>query len=136
MVASAAGIIPTRGDKLTVAGMPFNNEAAIQAQQAMNLAERQHLYLNVFYILLAIIGAFLVYRFAQKLVTQYGQQAQDVQSYPGGTSVEDLLASKQLEIKLSDDKAETQKILDQLRAVAKSKPDETVIALRSWLTGD
>ena len=39
------------------------------------------------------------------------------------------MASKQMEIKIAEDKVETQRILDQLRAVARSKPDETVMAL-------
>jgi len=131
MVSPAAGILPARGDKLTVAGMPFNNEAATQAQQEIDLAQRQHTYLNAFYILLALILAFLVVRYARK------SWPQPAQSYAGGVSVEDLLADKRVTVRLAEEKgSETQQVLEQLRALAKSKPDETLVALRSWLTGE
>ncbi len=134
MVSSAAGILPARGDTLTVAGMPFNNEAATQAQQEIDLAQREHTYLNAFYILLALIIAFLVLRYARKNLPQQRVQAQ---SYAGGVSVEDLLADKRMTARLDEAKgSETQQLLEQLRALAKSKPEETLVALRSWLTGD
>jgi flagellar M-ring protein FliF len=131
MVASAAGINPQRGDKLTVAGMPFNNEAAAQAQQEIGLAQREHAYLNGFYILLALVLAFLVLRYARKGLPQRAQ------SYAGGVSVEDLLADRRVERQFDEvNGSETQQVLEQLRALAKSRPEETLVALRSWLTGD
>ena len=134
MVSSAAGILPARGDTLTVAGMPFNNEAATQAQQEIDLAQREHTYLNAFYILLALIIAFLVLRYARN---NWPQQRVQAQSYAGGVSVEDLLADKRMTARLDEAKgSETQQLLEQLRALAKSKPEETLVALRSWLTGD
>jgi flagellar M-ring protein FliF len=131
MVASAAGIIPGRGDTLTVAGMPFNNAAANQAVQEIDQAQREHTYLNIFYILLALIVAFLVVRYVRK------NQMQPAQSYAGGVSVEDMLADKQLAGRFDDEQgSETWQVLEQLRDLAKNKPDETLAALRSWLTGD
>jgi flagellar M-ring protein FliF len=133
MVSSAAGILPARGDQLTVAGMPFNNQAATQAQQEIDLTQREHTYLNAFYILLALILAFLVLRYARKRSPQPAAQ-----SYAGdGVSVEELLADKRMVKRLEEAQGnETQQVLEQLRALAKSKPDETLVALRSWLTGD
>ena len=124
-------MIPARGDKLTVAGMPFNNAAATQAEQEIDLAQREHTYLNAFYILLALILAFLVLRYVRK------SRPQLAQSYAGGVSVEDLLADKRVARRLEEEQGgETQQVLEQLRALAKSKPEETLVALRSWLTGD
>ena len=131
MVSAAAGIDSGRGDKLTVAGMPFNNAVATQAEQEIDLAQREHTYLNAFYILLALILAFLVLRYARK------SRPQPAQSYAGGVSVEDLLADKRVARRPEEEQVgETQQVLEQLRSLAKSKPDETMVALRSWLTGD
>jgi flagellar M-ring protein FliF len=135
MVSAAAGIVPARGDQLTVAGMPFNNQAATQAQQEIDLTQREHTYLNVFYILLALILAFLVLRYARKSTPQ-----PVAQSYAGqGVSVEELLAGRKNQVVPRPDEAqenETQQVLEQLRTLAKSKPEETLVALRSWLTGE
>ena len=126
MVSSAAGIIPARGDQLTVAGMPFNNQAATQAQQEIDLAQREHTYLNGFYILLALIFAFLVVSYARKSWPKPG-----VQSYAGSVSVEDLLADKRVLRRIEEEQgSETQQVLEQLREQAKSKPDETLAALK------
>ena len=131
MVSAAAGIIPGRGDTLTVAGMPFNNTAANQMAQELDLTQREHAYLNIFYILLALLAAFLIVRYIRK------NQLQAAQSYAGGVSVEDLLSDKRLAGRLDDEQgSETWQVLEQLRELAKNKPDETLAALRSWLTGD
>jgi flagellar biosynthesis/type III secretory pathway M-ring protein FliF/YscJ len=133
MVSAAAGILPARGDQLMVAGMPFNNQAATQAQQEIDLTQREHTYLNAFYILLALILAFLVLRYARKSSPQPAAP-----SYAGGgVSVEELLADNRMVKRLDEAQGgETQQVLEQLRTLAKSKPEETLVALRSWLTGD
>jgi flagellar M-ring protein FliF len=135
MVASAAGILPDRGDKLTVASMPFNNEAANRLLQEMDAAQRRQTYITVSVILLAlmIVIAALVLRYVRN--RPQPQLAAEV--FVDGVTVEDMLVTGQQQVEISEEKGnETRRLLEMLRSMAKEKPAETVEALRSWLTGE
>ncbi len=131
MVTSAAGIDPSRGDKVTVAAMPFNNDLANQATAQMNTAESRHELLTGLEIVLGFILFLVLLKYLGKAfkTVDIPKPAESISQ----VSVDNLMAAKQLEMAKAEEKHQ---VLDRLRQVVNSQPGETVEVLRAWLASE
>ena len=129
MVASAAGIRPESGDRITVTCLPFSSEEEPTEKEKVTIWNRNQLMI-IAAIFLALVVALLLFWLLRKNKREKEQTEQEL-------IVQDLLASKQQEVLMTaPEDQEKIKMLEQLRKLAKENSKETVEVLRSWLSGN
>ena len=149
IVSSAAGVDPTRGDLVEVAGMPFNKSAQLENQAALDEAARREQLM--FYvqlgagILLAIIFLIVILRIRSRKGQKLGTA--DIASEQKLVTLEEaeqilasqLEAERMAELKLArkkvktPDKIEKDKIRQEIDKFSKENPDDVARLVKTWL---
>ena len=147
IVASAAGIDPTRGDQIQVAAIPFNNTALQQAQQAMANAQKQQQMINYAEIgsaaLLALV-LFLVYlrKRSKKARAEKMLGMDSIQPVPLETA-EMLIAQKSAEEEANIQLAQKKKSVEDIEKLktkeavekySRDNPEEAARIMKTWLS--
>ena len=149
IVSSAAGVDPTRGDLVEVAGMPFNKSAQLENQAALDEAARREQLM--FYvqlgagILLAIIFLIVILRIRSRKGQKLGTA--DIASEQKLVTLEEaeqilasqLEAERMAELKLArkkvktPDEIEKDKIRQEIDKFSKENPDDVARLVKTWL---
>ncbi|MGE5628564.1 MAG: flagellar basal-body MS-ring/collar protein FliF [Solirubrobacterales bacterium] len=144
LVVSAIGYSDTRGDNISVEGLPFDTtakEAAKKEVDAMNAANAKAKKLQMYeYIgagvlgLLLLVGGFIMYKKKKK-----GEQALEEQIVPKGLDVliDEATHEKPIfkDINLEVENENTH-MENQIKKYAKDKPEQVVDIVKTWLAED
>jgi len=150
IVASAAGIVPARGDEVQVAAIPFDKTGLLQqekefAEAARRAQMRTYAELGAGALLALLFALFVLFRMRskrkQKLAIALGPELQPVPL----ASAEELLLSQQeaereADYKLaqkrqkSADEIQRQKVKESLDQYVQKNPDEVARLIKTWLT--
>lgn len=149
IVASAAGIIPERGDEIQVVALPFDKTGALEQEQAMAEAARKEQMRT--YIewgvgaLLAVAFLFVLFRMRSKRKQEAGTMGfgQELQPVPLAAAEELLLAQqeaeREAELKLAQKKQKSaeeiqrQKVKESVEVYVQNNPDEVARLVKTWL---
>ncbi|MDR3600713.1 MAG: flagellar basal-body MS-ring/collar protein FliF [Desulfosporosinus sp.] len=152
IVASAAGVDPTRGDQIQVAAIPFNKTELQQEKAAMDSAQqRQQLVSYVEMGCAVLFGLVLLLAFwrsrSQKARAQKMLELNS--SEPVSLATAELLMAQQVEdeeakakakAKLdrkpskSDEQIEKEKIKESVEVYSRDKPEEVARLVKTWLS--
>jgi len=136
-VSKAAGIDVTRGDQVSIVGMPFNNEAQDLLMQELARAEaeqRRAEYIRLAIVALAIVAAFGLFFF---LLKRYRSTLEKSAVVPMGVDLAAAGAESSIfdiEIPpLSPEATDRQKTRLQIEKLATTNPEEVAKVLKTWL---
>lgn len=149
IVASAAGIVPERGDEIQVAALPFDKTGALEQEQAMAEAarkEKMRAYIEWGVgALLAVAFLFVLFRMRSKRKQEAGSMGfgQELQPVPLAAAEELLLAQqeaeREAELKLAQKKQKSaeeiqrQKVKESVDVYVQNNPDEVARLVKTWL---
>ncbi len=134
MVKNAVGFKEERGDSINVEIIPFDMQRIAQYEMAIKSQEKQKTYtliaLSVLIgiIVLSILGYYLIRKREEKLLKEKERRAVE-DLIP---EFDEILVGKQLSV---EDQERMEKE-DEIKEIAKKKPEEVAGLVRAWLTDD
>lgn len=134
MVETAVGFSPSRGDRINVEALPFDNQIHESFNMALEKeAQRiRNLYISgtvLIIVLILVLIAYMIYR---------GVEAKKLREQEE-KAIEDLLPQFEefeLDDKMSVEDQERVDQENQIKQIAKQKPDEVANLIRNWLAED
>lgn len=129
LVSAAAGLQPERGDKLTVASMPFDRTWSQNMEKEMAAREKRRQWVYYGVAALILLGILII----SILLTKKLRDQRSVVDQLAGPhlTVEEALAAQDTE--LSEEEKERARIIEQLQRQVRQHPDQVAQVLKAWL---
>ena len=133
-VASAIGYNSTRGDQLTIMGMPFDNSLEKEYQDAIKARKDSENQKLIYYGVAGLIGAILLFIIFRRTRKKDIGQVDERLDILIGEPIDEVAAA--ISHELSPEEKAKRELRKELADLISNKPDDVAQLLKTWLAED
>ncbi|AZR73881.1 flagellar M-ring protein FliF [Anoxybacter fermentans] len=134
LVGAAIGYDETRGDKLTVLGMPFDNSLEKELMEAVKLRQASETRQMVIYGVAGLIGFIVLWIIIRRTRKNAAQQSGRVNVLIGDEAEKEMAAT--LTHELTPEEKARQEIRKEIADLISKRPEDVAQLLKTWLMED